>query len=128
MTSTTLQRACDSQVSRRRSTISMVVLTAVSKPMEKSVEVMSLSIVPGRPTQGTPCSVISVAPRNVPSPPIVTMPSMPKRLQLAIASRMPASVLNSGQRSEYRIVPPWLMMLDTERMSSGWMSPSISPR
>ena len=77
ITSTTLQRAWLSPVSRSLSTSSTTVFIAVSKPMVISVEAMSLSIVPGMPMQGMPASVRSTAPRKVPSPPMATMPSMP---------------------------------------------------
>ncbi len=54
MTSMTEQRLWDSVVSRTMSTICMTVLTAVSKPIVRSVQEMSLSMVPGMPTQLMP--------------------------------------------------------------------------
>jgi hypothetical protein len=54
MTSTTMIRRCASAVVCRRSIASVAKLTAVSKPKQLVVPKMSLSIVLGTPTSGTP--------------------------------------------------------------------------
>ena len=62
ITSTTKVRLCDDEVSRILSKASTTVETAVSNPIVKSVPTISLSIVPGSPTAGKPCSVRRIAP------------------------------------------------------------------
>ena len=62
MISTTLQRACDADVSRKRSIASTTVFKAVSNPIVKSLLTMSLSIVPGNAIQLIPISVNFLAP------------------------------------------------------------------
>ena len=78
------------------STASIAVLHAVSNPMVYDEQPMSLSIVHGTPTTMMPCLASARAPLKVPSPPIVTMPSMPMFLQVAAARFIPSSVQNSA--------------------------------
>ena len=54
ITSTSITRSCDSAVVVMRSIASVAICTAVSKPKVTSVAAMSLSIVFGTPTIGTP--------------------------------------------------------------------------
>ena len=55
---------------------------AVSKPIVTSVPAISLSIVPGKPTQGMSNSLLNFwAPLKLPSPPIMTRPSIPLLLR-----------------------------------------------
>ena len=83
ITSTRNRRSCASAVSRILSIDSRAVLRAVSKPMVSSVPKRSLSMVPGQPTIGTPCSAARcVAPWSVPSPPMATSASMPAARRL----------------------------------------------
>ncbi len=77
MTSTTITRWCDSAVVLRRSIASVATPTAVSKPKVRSVEEMSLSMVLGTPTTGSPASDSIRAAVRVPSPPIGISTSMP---------------------------------------------------
>ena len=70
MTSTSSTRWWDSAVVCSRSIISVAMLTAVSKPKVRSVSSMSLSIVLGMPTTGTPACDSRCAAVSVPSPPI----------------------------------------------------------
>lgn len=56
---------------------SVATVTAVSKPKVRSVEEMSLSMVFGTPTTGTPASASIRAAVSVPSPPIGMRTSRP---------------------------------------------------
>ena len=58
------------------STDSTIVFNAVSKPIVKSLQVISLSIVPGIPTTVIPSFDNSYPPNNVPLPPITTTVSI----------------------------------------------------
>lgn len=85
ITSTTITRSCDWAVECRRSSASVTTCTAVSNPKVRSVPTMSLSIVLGTPTTGSPsraCTsrVISI----VCSPPMAITASTSPR---SIASR-----------------------------------------
>ena len=76
MTSTTITRSWLSAVVCRRSIASVAICTAVVKPKVRSVPTMSLSIVFGTPTIGTPMSSTSMlATVNEPLPPITTSAS-----------------------------------------------------
>ena len=79
MTSTSSTRWWDSAVVCSRSIISVAMLTAVSNPKVRSVSPMSLSIVFGMPTTGTPASDSRWAAVSVPSPPIGISTSIPCR-------------------------------------------------
>ena len=70
-------RLCDSAVVARRSSASVAIETAVSKPKVMSVPAMSLSIVFGTPITWRPSSWSASAVRSVPSPPITTTASIP---------------------------------------------------
>ena len=115
ITSITNKRSWEAAVSRMRSMASNAVLAAVSNPMEKSVPVMSLSMLAGTPMVGS-CHVLanSCAPRKDPSPPITTTPSMPCFFRLETAFFCPSFVLNASLRADSRIVPPRSMIPPTE--------------
>ena len=70
-------RLCDSAVVAIRSSASVAIVTAVSKPKVMSVPGMSLSIVFGTPTTRRPSRESASAVRRVPSPPITITASMP---------------------------------------------------
>ena len=53
----------------------------------------------GRPTTEMPYFDRASAPRNVPSPPMATMPSSPRSLQVLTAFFWPSSVRNSSLRA-----------------------------
>ena len=77
MTSTKNNLLWESAVSLILSTASIAVLTDVSNPMVKSVPNRSLSIVPGNPMIGIPCSSYNlIAPAKVPFPPIAISASI----------------------------------------------------
>src|SRR5680860_1270829 len=128
MTSTKNSRPWLAAVSRMRSIDSRAVLTAVSKPMVKSVPYRSLSMVPGSPTTARlPSRESSSAPRMEPSPPITTSPSTSACRRASAAVRRPSGVRNCLERAVPSIVPPRCRMPDTERASSSTKSPRISP-
>ena len=70
ISSSTMTRWCASAVVCSRSSASVAIIRAVSKPKVTSVPPMSLSIVLGTPMTGTPFSHSSMAMRRVPSPPM----------------------------------------------------------
>ena len=67
----------DSAVVEMRSSASVAIDTAVSNPKVMSVPGMSLSIVFGTPTTGSPSCCSASAVLSVPSPPITIRASMP---------------------------------------------------
>ena len=69
----------------------------MSKPIVKSVQGMSLSIVPGIPIQLIPALLKAKAPRYEPSPPITTNASIPRFFNWWI----PFSKTSSGNRNIY---------------------------
>ena len=89
MTSTSSTRWCDSAVVCSRSIISVAMLTAVSKPKVRSVSSMSLSIVFGMPTTGTPACDSRWAAVSVPSPPIGIRTSIPWVVEHPLHLRQP---------------------------------------
>ena len=72
-----MTRWCDSAVLCSRSMASVATISAVSCPNVTSVQSMSLSMVLGTPTTGTPSSDSQRAAVSVPSPPIGISTSMP---------------------------------------------------
>ena len=84
MVSTTTIRRWLSVVVRRRSTASITMLMAVSKPNEKSVTIRSLSMVLGMPTTGKPKSLCRrIATPSVSSPPITIRASSSRRAKFS---------------------------------------------
>ena len=107
MTSTKKTFSVASAVSLSLSMASTAVFTAVSKPMHQSVPGQSLSMVAGMSMTAVPCSPCSAfAPRNVPSPPMATRPSILKERSTSAPFARPSTVQKSGQRSEPRKTPP----------------------
>ncbi|CAM5721427.1 hypothetical protein SALBM135S_03511 [Streptomyces alboniger] len=106
MTSTTITRWWESAVVFRRSMASVATPTAVSKPKVRSVEEMSLSIVFGTPTTGTPASDSMRAAVSVPSPPMGMSASKPLRSMRSLALSQAARNRPRSRRDEPRIVPP----------------------
>ena len=91
MTSTTMIRSCDSAVVRTRSSASVAMETAVSKPIDRSVPQTSLSIVLGAHTMRTPAAASVPAALRVPSPPTQTSASMRSCLTVSRTASMPPS-------------------------------------
>ena len=113
ITSTKKIRSCEVAVSRILSTQSTIVFKAVSYPIVESVPYKSLSIVPGKPMQGTSNSLANIcAPLNEPFPPITTNASIPAATILSYATLRPSGVIKSFERAVFKIVPPrWIMLL-----------------
>jgi hypothetical protein len=78
ITSHTMMRSWLSAVVCSLSSASTTVLTAVSKPNELIVQGTSLSIVLGTQTTCIPFSTSCLAMRSEPSPPMLTIASMPR--------------------------------------------------
>ena len=127
ITSTSITRSCDSAVVVMRSIASVAICTAVSKPNVTSVAAMSLSIVFGTPTIGTPSPASRSAVRSVPSPPITTTASSPSRSSVAVTDAAPLPWTYGSRRDVPRIVPPRWRMPRTASRSSGRRRPSIRP-
>src|SRR5687767_3126369 len=127
ITSTSITRSCDSAVVVIRSIASVAICTAVSKPNVTSVAAMSLSIVFGTPTSGTPSSASRSAVRSVPSPPITTTASRPSRASAPVTGAAPSPWTYGSRRDVPRIVPPRWRIPRTASRSSGRSRPSISP-
>ncbi len=128
ISSTTITRWCDSAVVFSRSRASVATETAVSKPKVTSVQAMSLSMVFGTPTTGSPPSLISLAALRVPSPPIGMTASIPRSSQCFLARSTPSRRWLGWTREEPRIVPPWARMPLTESRVRGRWTPSRRPR
>ena len=111
-----------------RSIISVAMLTAVSKPNVRSVPSMSLSIVLGMPTTGTPARDSRCAAVRVPSPPIGMRTSISWRASTAFMSAIPASIRSGATRAEPSVVPPRVSRPSTAAMSSGVVRSSRRPR
>ena len=62
----------------------------------------------------------SIAPRNVPSPPMSTSASTPSFWRLRAAFLCPFNVRNSVDRAVFKMVPPRWMAFETERASISW--------
>ena len=128
MTSTKNRRLWELAVSRILSMHSMTVLQAVSYPMVRSVPKRSLSMVPGMPTTGMPCSSHRRwPPVKVPFPPITTSPSMPCWRICAAASARPSGVRKRSDRADISTVPPISKMFLTLLVLSSVVSPAINP-
>ena len=107
ITSTTITRWCASAVVCRRSTASVTMLTAVSKPKLKSVPPRSLSMVLGMPTTGYWWSRhMSRAAFKVPSPPTTTRAFNSYFCQVPLMLARQASSFSGLTREVPRIVPP----------------------
>src|ERR1700751_1268512 len=93
---------------------------------------MSLSIVFGTPTTGTPCSPSRVATPSVSSPPIAISASTPSPARLSLIRSMPLrpppGFFSGLVRDDPRIVPPRGRMPRTAWTSRGTVSPSSGPR
>src|SRR5947207_2771506 len=101
--SITMMRRCDSAVVRSRSTASMTMLIAVSKPKVKSVADRSLSMVLGTPTMGSWYSVYSrEATPSVSSPPMATRAVRPRRRKFSTARVTLTACLNGLVRDVQR--------------------------
>ena len=106
----------------------VIVLSAVSYPMVASVPQRSLSMVPGIPMMGTLYSCAkSLAPVNVPSPPMAMSASIPSFCMFSYACLRPSGVLNSMQRAVLMIVPPRCTMPLTSWVVNSLISSSMSP-
>ena len=127
ITSTSITRSCDSAVVVMRSIASVAICTAVSKPKVTSVAAMSLSIVFGTPTIGTPSAESRSAVRSVPSPPITTTASIPSRSSVSVTDAAPLPWTYGSRRDVPRIVPPRWRMPRTASRSSGRSCPSMRP-
>ena len=127
ITSTTITRSCDSAVVVIRSIASVAICIAVSKPNVTSVPGMSLSIVFGTPTSGTPSSQSASALRSVPSPPTTISPSSRSPSIAPLTDAAPSPWTYGSRRDVPRIVPPRCRMPRTASRSSGRKRPSISP-
>jgi hypothetical protein len=128
MTSTIKMRSKASAVSRILSIASIPVLTAVEKPMVKSVPSISLSMVPGIPiiVPGQ-CLFNASKPLKEPSPPITIKASIFSFLRVAAADSKLYSVSMAGQRALFKIVPPrWIMPLTLAGVSNVELA-SIKP-
>ena len=128
ITSTSSTRWWDSAVVCSRSIISVAMLTAVSKPKVRSVPSMSLSIVFGTPTTGTPSEESQAAAVSVPSPPMGTSTSTPWASSTSRIRPSPACSFSGATRAEPRIVPPRVSRLWTMGRSRGMASSSSRPR
>ena len=127
ITSTIKVRLWEEAVSVILSIASRATLTAVSKPMVYSVPAISLSMVPGIPIAGKPFWVNFKAPVKEPSPPTTTKASMPCAFICSIAFSWISGSLNSGNRAEYKKVPPRLKAWEQVATSKGLKSPSYKP-
>ena len=128
MTSTSSTRWWDSAVVCSRSIISVAMLTAVSKPKVRSVQSMSLSMVLGTPTTGTPASDSRWAAVSVPSPPIGISTSTRWEASTAFMSASPACSFSGATRAEPSVVPPRVSRPSTAATSSGVVRSSSRPR
>ncbi len=107
ITSTTITRSCDSAVVCRRSIASVAICTAVWKPNVKSVAPMSLSIVFGTPTTGSPSRCKRSATPSVSSPPIGISASRRSRSKVSRSAASARRATAKGLVREVpRIVPP----------------------
>jgi hypothetical protein len=93
---------------------SITVFKAVSTPIAISVSGRSLSIVAGIPIVFNPKALKSRVPRKVPSPPIVTKPSISNLRSFFKAISRPSLVLNFSLREVLRIVPPLCIIPPTD--------------
>ncbi len=79
----------------------------LANPIVSSVPAISLSIVPGTPMIGKPCSFQRRwAPVKDPSPPIQTMASMPPARSFSTVCERTSAWWNSTARPVFKIVPP----------------------
>ena len=105
ITSTTKTRLWARAVSLMRSQALTMVFSAVSTPMAVLVQPMSLSMLAGIPTTGTPCSFNKAsAPVRLPFPPMTIKPSA--SLMFFAAFARPSGVRNSVLRALPSTVPP----------------------
>ncbi len=102
-----------------RSIASVATPTAVSKPKVRSVDEMSLSMVLGTPTTGTPASESIRAAVRVPSPPIGMRASKPLFSTSSLALSQAAAKRSRSSREEPRMVPPRARMPLTALRSRG---------
>ena len=93
MTSTTITRSWDSAVVCSRSMASVAICTAVSKPNVSSVPSMSLSMVLGTPTTGSPSPCSWRAHDSVPSPPTAMMASISSSSIVVCTRSRPSSTM-----------------------------------
>jgi hypothetical protein len=103
-------------------------LTAVSNPKVRSVSSMSLSMVFGMPTTGTPASDSRCAAVSVPSPPIGMRASIPWVSSTLFICGRPSCRRSGATRAEPRVVPPRVSRPSTAAMSSGVVRSSSRPR
>ncbi len=112
-----------------RSMTDTAVFRAVSTPMESSVPGMSLSMVAGTPTVGSPSSCSASPPERLPPPPIKTNASAPASRNASMALCLPSSPSsNSEERPVPRAVPPRCTKPQSSLRSTGRSSPSSSPK
>lgn len=117
ITSIKNKRLCEAAVSLIRSTTSITVLHAVSKPSVISVPNKSLSIVPGIPMYGTEYSLLKTdAPLKDPLPPIIISHSKPSFLISSNACFLPLLVRNISLLADLKIVPPRCKILLTSQL------------
>ena len=105
-----------------RSSASVTMLAAVSKPRQPSVPQTSLSIVFGMATTAAPRFARPAATERVSSPPMTTSASSPRLLIDASAASSPPSRLSRFVRLDPIIVPPRVWMPRTSLRSSGRVS------
>jgi hypothetical protein len=89
-----------------RSTASVAIITAVSKPKVWSVPLMSLSMVLGTPTLGTPFSLRNSVTDCVSSPPRAISASILLAFRTSWTFSMPPGIFFTLVREECRMVPP----------------------
>ena len=112
ITSITITRLCELAVECNRSMASVAILTAESKPKEKSVPQISLSMVLGTETIFKPMAANLAAVFCVPLPPIQTIQSSPSSFTFRsikaglFTSDTTPFFLNGFSREVPSIVPP----------------------
>src|SRR5260370_6196092 len=128
ITSHTSTRLCASAVECSRSTASVAIVTAVSKPKQASVPLKSLSIVFGTPTHFTPFALSAKLIDCVSSPPNAMSASI---LFLPKTSRHfsnPPGIFFTFVREDRRIVPPFCRIPEVVSSVSGIVTSSRTPR
>ncbi len=128
ITSTTCTRLCASVVECRRSTASVAIVTAVSKPKQASVPFRSLSMVLGTPTQGTPRLISSSEMDCVSSPPRAIRASSFSSCSTLRQRSNPPSIFFTLVREDFRIVPPRCRIPLVVSRFSGIVTSSSTPR
>ena len=108
---------------------SVAICSAVSWPKVTSVQSMSLSMVLGTPTTGTPSSDSQCAAVSVPSPPIGISTSIPLSSSVCLISSSPARSLSGLIRAVPSMVPPLASSRSLRSSLCSWMRrSSSSPR